>query len=322
MMAILNRNQDLPRERADLYEQCARLLLHQWKVEEALRADPDLAADALAIGFKEKQTLLRRLACEMQTGTDGSLGNLIAAERLEAVVEETLRGLTQSPHKAARALIRHLRERNFILCFAGGDCYAFVHRTFLEYFCADDLRQRFEHEKSIDLEHLKTEIYGRHWQDESWHEVLCLLAGMIHPGKLAPLLEHVLGQRDVGQNCEHVFLAARCVGEVRQRAALGVLEQEVRARLGALIRFDLGYFYQPWDEEAQKVKTVRERCVAAVAQIWRDGQSLAWLKARAQSDEHWAVRRAAVQELARGWKDDREVRGFLRELQDRNAASD
>ena len=43
MMAILNRTQDLPRDRTELYEQCARLLLHQWKVELALALDPELA---------------------------------------------------------------------------------------------------------------------------------------------------------------------------------------------------------------------------------------------------------------------------------------
>ncbi|NQU23368.1 MAG: NACHT domain-containing protein, partial [Candidatus Nealsonbacteria bacterium] len=36
MMAILNRHQELPRDRSDLYQQCARLLLHQWDVERTL----------------------------------------------------------------------------------------------------------------------------------------------------------------------------------------------------------------------------------------------------------------------------------------------
>lgn len=54
MMAIVNRYQDLPRERFDLYEECSKLLLQQWKVEEFLRADPDLFADATSIGYREK----------------------------------------------------------------------------------------------------------------------------------------------------------------------------------------------------------------------------------------------------------------------------
>jgi len=78
MMAILNRYRELPRERAGLYEECSKLLLQQWKVEDALRADPDLAQDAMAIGLREKQDMLRRLAREMQTGSNGPLGNLIS----------------------------------------------------------------------------------------------------------------------------------------------------------------------------------------------------------------------------------------------------
>lgn len=36
MMAILNRNQELPRDRAELYNQSSRVLLHQWDTERAL----------------------------------------------------------------------------------------------------------------------------------------------------------------------------------------------------------------------------------------------------------------------------------------------
>jgi predicted NACHT family NTPase len=38
MMLILNRTEDLPRDRVRLYEKCAELLLHQWKAQEALNA--------------------------------------------------------------------------------------------------------------------------------------------------------------------------------------------------------------------------------------------------------------------------------------------
>ena len=64
MMAILNRTQDLPRDRAELYEQCARLLLHQWKVDVALAPDPELAK--ASIDYKDKRGLLLRVARTMQ----------------------------------------------------------------------------------------------------------------------------------------------------------------------------------------------------------------------------------------------------------------
>jgi predicted NACHT family NTPase len=79
----------------------------------------------------------------------------------------------------ARLLIEQLRSRNFILCFLGADSYGFVHRTFLEYFCACEFVERFGKrglEGGLTLEELKTEVFGKHWQDESWHEVLRLIA--------------------------------------------------------------------------------------------------------------------------------------------------
>ena len=42
MMAVLNRNQELPRDRADLYAQASRVLLHQWDTERALADFPGM----------------------------------------------------------------------------------------------------------------------------------------------------------------------------------------------------------------------------------------------------------------------------------------
>lgn len=315
MMAILNRYRDLPRDRAELYEECSKLLLQQWKVEDALRADPNLAVDALAIGLREKQDVLRLLARAMHTGANGSLGNLIATNRLETIIEEALKSLVKgNPRAVARALIRHLRERNFILCFVGSDSYAFIHRTFLEYFCADDLRVRFEHEKSIDEEYLKTQVFGSHWSDETWHEVLCLVAGMIHPNALASILEFLIAQPDPEQTCQHVFLAALCVGEVRKGSDLGGVADTVKQRLTDLVQFGGDYSDDPWDEEANKIRSIRTQSVRLRASIW-DGEleTRDWLKAHAQSDDAPSfVWHAAVKALAENWKDDPDTLPLLK----------
>lgn len=53
---------------------------------------------------------------------------------------------------------------------------------------------------------------------------------------------------------------------------------------------------------------IRTRATTIVATVWRDKHDTReLLKARAQSDEHSDVRQSAVQELARGWKDDPKV---------------
>ena len=215
--------------------------------------------------------------------------------------------------RAARALIEQLRGRNFMLCSVGGPYYAFVHRTFLKYFCASEIRERFQTDQTLTIEQLKMKIFA-HWAEESWQEVLCLLAGMIAPRFVAEVLEYLLKQPDPQQNCHAIFLAARCVGEVRKWNELGSITGEVLDRVKALVRFDLNFFYQSWDAEGARVISIRIRAVGMVALIWRDAlDTRKWLKARAPSNENWDVRRAAVQELARGWKEDPETLSILKQ---------
>jgi predicted NACHT family NTPase len=63
MMAILNRNQELPRDRAELYEQASRVLLQEWEVVQNLPIPVD------TIGRKEKQAMLRKVAYFMQSAS-------------------------------------------------------------------------------------------------------------------------------------------------------------------------------------------------------------------------------------------------------------
>ncbi|HEX7331636.1 MAG TPA: HEAT repeat domain-containing protein [Pyrinomonadaceae bacterium] len=295
MMAILNRTQDLPRDRAELYEQCARLLLHQWKVDVAFAPDPELSKASL--DYKDKRGLLLHVARAMQSSERGLAGNLIDEDTLERTLASGLKGVPNlRPDRAARALIEQLRGRNFMLCSVGGRSYAFVHRTFLEYFCAVEIRERFQTEQSLSLDQLKTEIFG-HWADETWHEVLTLLAGMLAPKFLREILEWLLAQPDPDDVCHHVFLAARCIGEMRRREELGGVEKQVLERTKALTRLN-----------PVRVTSIRTRAVEMVAMVWREtADTREWLKARAKFDEDSNVRISAVTELARGWKDDPET---------------
>jgi predicted NACHT family NTPase len=315
LMAILNRSQELPRDRAELYSQCARLLLHQWKTELAFEATPELAQAQL--DGKDKLGLMKRIAWTLQAGADGAAGNLtnlIEENQLERTLSEGLEGIPGlRPDRAARALIEQLRGRNFMLCFMGGGNYAFVHRTFLEYFCAEAIVDRFQVEQELTLDALKAEIFG-HWPDESWHEVLRLVVGRLAPKFVGEILDWLLQQPDPNQSCDHIFLAARCVGEVRNRGELGSVEERVRQATKDLVGFDLGYFYDFWSEERNQVIAVRQQALAVVADVWIDiKDTLAIVKERAQSDEDWAVRQSAVRELARGWKNEPDTLAIVKE---------
>src|SRR5262249_44606994 len=149
LMAILNRQQELPRDRARLYERSAQLLLLDWKTELLEERFPELKR--LGIGFDEKAAMLRSAAHRMQTAAAGERGNIIARQDLEKILREYLAKtlMVTNAHGVADALVEQFRGQNFILCDLGNNHYAFVHRTFLEYFCAEAFVQQFE--ASLDL---------------------------------------------------------------------------------------------------------------------------------------------------------------------------
>jgi hypothetical protein len=302
MMAILNRTQDLPRDRAGLYEQCARLLLHQWKVDMAFASDPDLVNPSL--DFNDKRSLLLRVARAMHSGANGLAGNLIDEETLQSTLATGLREMGVSRHeRVARSLIDQLRGRNFMLSFMGGKSYAFVHRTFLEYFCAVEIKERFEKEQSITIDELKTQIYGR-WEDETWHEVLCLLSGTIAEKFVQEILNWVLIQPDPENTQRNVFLALRCLGEVRNRAKLSKVDLRLRRIAEDLTLYDHPFHYRPWHDEAVKIDLVRTEALRAMWSTWGNSVDvIEWIKKIAETTENWDLRNLAAEILVQASRD-------------------
>ncbi|MEG4327195.1 HEAT repeat domain-containing protein [Microcoleus sp. herbarium5] len=314
IMAILNRGQELPRDRAELYNQASRVLLYQWDVERSLVEDSRL--DPKTIDAKDKQEMLRRVAYNMQAAPEGLAGNIISAEDLENTLTAYLKNKDfDRPKERARLIINQLRTRNFILCYLGADTYGFVHRTFLEYFCASEVVERLYKTPEILLEELKNEVFGKHWDDESWQEVLCLIAGLI-PGNLTgKLIEFLIEQDGEAQKFRNLFLAAKCLNEVRDRKEIAPVESQLLERLKELTKYDLNDYYEASKEEETLVYTMRTQTVSAIVYTWKDDpETLPWLKQLAQFDENSDLRLAAVLELAGGWKDDPETLPILKQM--------
>jgi predicted NACHT family NTPase len=313
MMAILNRNQELPRDRAELYNQASRVLLHQWDVERALTEDKRL--DPKTIDYKDKQAMLRQVAYHMQTSEKGLAGNLISASDLERILTDYLKTIeVDKAREAARVMINQLRTRNFMLCFLGADYYAFVHRTFLEYFCAWEFVWQFKETRSLELEELKTQVFGKHWHDETWHEVLRLITGMIEPKFVGEILEYLIGQNGEAEKFSNFFLAAKCLSEVRNRTVIVNTVQKLLKRFKDLTKYDLNYYYDLFDEQTKLVQKIRTQAVEALASNYKDdADALAFLKQRATADDDSFVRYAAVEALASNYKDDADALAFLKQ---------
>ncbi|GGA55857.1 HEAT repeat domain-containing protein [Okeania sp. KiyG1] len=309
MMAILNRNQELPRDRAELYNQASRVLLHQWDIERAL---VDAKIDPITIDYKDKQAILRRVAHFMQGNIAGLAGNLISENDLERIIKDYLKSVDINNAKIwAKVLMEQLRSRNFILCFVGAEYYAFVHRTFLEYFCAWSFVWQFKETQTISMDRLINDVFDKHWQDEKWHEVLRLVAGMIDAKFVGEIISYLMEQDGEEEKFLNLFLAGKCLFEVRSRQSIGDVGNRLLNELKNLTGYDLDYSYEPYDSYSQEiyqknaalVREIRTQAVEVVAATWRD-DSLTYtcLKQWLMSDENWDVRLEALRQIASGWK--------------------
>jgi len=139
LMCILYRGAgSLPRSRAEVYAECAKLLLHTWDQKRGLYREPESAHLV--------EPTIRRLAWWLFTRED----NMAAATERELITETSrfLRGRGYETEDEARAaaqeFVEFCRGRMWVFSDAGTAAdgeklYAFTHRTFMEYFAARHL---------------------------------------------------------------------------------------------------------------------------------------------------------------------------------------
>ncbi|NTU99157.1 NACHT domain-containing protein [Candidatus Falkowbacteria bacterium] len=315
LMAILNRYRELPQDRNTLYEEASRILLHKWNADKALKQDPVLARDS--IDHKNKEAMLRAVALAMQSGPKGIAGNAISGDELEDILFEYLKNEEyENTRSLAKRMVQQLRERNYILCLLGDDYYAFVHRTFLEYFCASSWIWKYEKgEKGtrLTLEQLREQTFEKYWKDETWHEVLQLIAARMEPRDAEELLMPLLDREDSNFRFRNIFFVSSCLSVLRNRKPLKLLSEKLRKLLLSLLYFDLPYVLSSQHNEANQIDRVRKTAVQALARGWKDdSKTLIWLKDLAQRDKYGVIREAAIKELARGWKKDSETTNILK----------
>ena len=298
MIAILNRRQELPQDRADLYDQASRVLLYQWDIEHKR-----LKLPINAITRREKQEMLRLIAHEMQVGEEGLKGNLISIDRLTRILADYLRDQGFSdPREKANLLIQQLRERNFILCYRGADNYGFMHRTFLEYFCAVEIVHRFEKQRILTFEQLRDEVFEQHWRNEAWHEVLRLICGAIDPKFASELINYLIDFYEAHDTLSSLAFAATCFSEIKNRSLVSSLESKLLKHLKSVTSRIKNHLAP----DGMKM------WVEIIAEIWQDQpKTLEWLKTDALTG-HPFLRSAAVETVAKVYKDFPDTLDWLR----------
>lgn len=310
LMALLNRYQELPRDRNDLYEQASRIMLQNWEFAKAIGDRDDTSA--LSLDHNDKHALMRAIALEMQATEQGLEQNIVTDDRLKTTITAhlSLQGYSE-PRAIATRLIAQLRERNFVLCLLGNDYFAFVHRTFLEFYTAWALAWKFEKERSLTFEELRRHTFVEQWHNEAWHEVLALLASRLDPKFSVPLINGLLDTVDPDGGYRNVFLAAKCYSDLRKSAVLEQLTIRLRSVLNELVRFKVSPHHFSYRLPKFDPSQTGAQALRAFVSCWPDAETSQWLREKTLDNRFQAVQQAALTELIARWGDDPETRKLL-----------
>lgn len=265
MMAILNRNEKLPRDRITLYENASKLLVQKWD-EEA-----KLLSSQITLEYRDKQEILEHIAFKIQTSPNFNGNILIIDEKtLDSIITDCLDSKRiVNAYLTAQELRRQLTNRSFILCFFGGDTYGFVHRTFLEYFCALYFIREYESERNISIDQLKEQVVIRQWLNDAWREVIILIIGKLSAKFAAELIDCLIDQNGQEHQFENLILASECLRQVRQRNndRCQMTDNKLLDALKKLI-----------ENQPDITEETRNRLIAAIKATWEnDSDTLQWL---------------------------------------------
>ncbi|MEU1755800.1 HEAT repeat domain-containing protein [Micromonospora matsumotoense] len=228
LMAIVGRGHPLPRHRRRLYAHVTDVLISEWDVTKQLR---ESHGDVPSLNLEAKRRLLCHLAFRMQFRESGRAGNCIESDDLAHIFRDHLVAFYSFENERAlgmaHSMIDKLRQRSFILERYGRRLFGFVHRAFLEFFCAEEIVDRIEHDPGAwGLDRLRS-LFREHWADPSWREVLRLVAGALPvptANELITLLATEGTQPWPPLNLTgppwNLVLAAQCVAEAPQPADL------------------------------------------------------------------------------------------------------
>jgi hypothetical protein len=359
IMAMIARQQELPRERARFYEHSAEILCHHWEMNRWLRG---AGVEFDYIGLDDKKELLRRIAFRMQAGPESLAGNFIHGDELqqeiEAYLRERYRSTPVEAKRVAEALIAQLHERNYILCLYGPRLYGFVHRTFLEYFCAEELRRRVQEDPGYPIDRLLEEVIAKHWREPAWNEVLRLLCGMVGDLHAGRIIEYLTRRANPFWEADpqrrpprHLVIATQCLAEVRNRYAmegvcLGLLQEITRAlelwvsgyeewvdRFATDLPAPFEEIGGTWPGSAwlrerglrrigRVDKSFKVVYVRLVVSLFRASATLRGELETLVNSRDAASRSAVLVELARGWREDAAVRLLLEQRALQDEASD
>ncbi len=220
IITLIHRYQaQLPRERYKLYQSAVETLLTTWDTTNKQLEDHHKLE---YLNNDDWEDLIQNVAFWIHSHQDGIEGNesegtLIDKDELikflATYIKET-KGIDLSKaKKEAQRFIDFVRDRSGLLNEQGTDCYAFVHKTFQEYLCAQKIQRDME-EDSYDFE-IILEAIRTHLHDSHWREVLLLLVAQQKGKSAAKAIRVILENESEYEQWLHrdLLFAGSCLAE-------------------------------------------------------------------------------------------------------------
>ncbi|AOX03140.1 hypothetical protein BJP34_30155 [Moorena producens PAL-8-15-08-1] len=249
----------LPLERYQLYDQAVDMLLTSWDNQPDISPDISNNHKLKYLGLNDCRRLMERLGYWMHThnskkekGKKEKEGRiLINRDELIAWLAIEINTLKQIQLDEAKAEAKRLvnlisvrvaapkEHRTGILTQQGLDGYAFIHKIFQDYLCAQEIIYQADNEGDFDiiLTHIQDYLHDSYWQD-----VLLLLIAQLKPKKAAKAIQEILNHGSEYESWLHrdLLFAATCLTENPQplKIADNSLLQEILAALVTLAASD------------------------------------------------------------------------------------
>jgi len=216
IIALIHRYQAvLPRARHKLYEKAVETLLKCWDANKKITEQSSFKC----LDADDLRRLMEILAYWIHTqgSTDNPEGGtLIAKDELLEQLTQNIKTKKQverfQAQKEAKRFVDFIQQRTGLLNEQGQDLYAFVHKTFQEYLCAQEIGYQADDEDDFEiiLNHIRERL-----QDSHWREVLLLLIAQQKPKKAAKAMRAILAANSEYEEWLHrdLFFAGSCLAE-------------------------------------------------------------------------------------------------------------
>ncbi|MEP6500905.1 NACHT domain-containing protein [Microcoleus vaginatus] len=216
IIALIHRYQAvLPRARHKLYEKAVETLLKCWDANKNMTEKSAFKC----LDAEDLRRLMEILAYWIHTqgSTDNPEGGtLIVKEDLLEQLTQNIKTKKQverfQAKEEAKRFVDFIQQRTGLLNEQGQDLYAFVHKTFQEYLCAQEIGYQADDDGDFEivLKHIREHLHDPHWR-----EVLLLLIAQQKPKKAAEAMREILAANSEHEEWLHrdLFFAGSCLAE-------------------------------------------------------------------------------------------------------------